>query len=189
MPLTPVGLSAVLIPNLVGAGMLGTGLPQYALGVSNGVVLYNLQLKVITVDAGTLGAGVGLLPLLVPQPLLLSGLFAGFAAQALIGPMAPPLAIGLANGLSLGLVQGLVTTVHPTVGVGACVARFVGPSAVPSMIAGFASAGMVGPGATKKASAIGIALDIVFQAFTLPIPIVGPPSILPGGGAGFGTVV
>lgn len=190
MPLTPVGLAGALIPMLAASGMLGPAMPQLASGVAAGVILYNTSsLKVITVDAGTLGVGAGAAPVLVPQPLLLSSLLTAFAATGILGPMSPLLALGLANGLSIGFLQGLLVTVHPTVGVGAGVAKFVAGTAVPSMIAGFASVGMVGPGAIKKATAIGIALDITFLALVLPTPIVGPPTPLPSAGAGFGQIV
>jgi hypothetical protein len=57
------------------------------------------------------------------------------------------------------------------------------------MLTGFASAGMNGIGAVKQASAIGIALDLIFAAYTIPVPILGSPSILPGAGVGIGKIV
>jgi len=190
MPLTPVGLAGVLIPALVTSGMIGTAVPQFATGVATGATLFLQSASVSTIDAGTLGVGAGTIPLLVPQPLLLANMLAGMGAAGILGPMAPLMALGLANGLSIGFLTGLLVTVHPTVGVGAGVARVVGSgSAVPSMIAGFTAAGMTGSGAVKKATAIGIALDITFGVFVIPTPIAGAPAPASGAGVGFGKIV
>lgn len=178
MPLSPVGLTAVLVPALISAGQLGIAVPQFALGVSTGVVTTTSASLVVSLNAGTAGPGVSAIPLIVPQPLLLAQLLVGFAATGQVGPMAPLLALGLANGLSLGFLQGLVTMVQP-VGVGAGVAKVIAAAAIPSMIGGFASAGMAGPGSVKMATAIGIALTNLFNTYAFPVPIAGPPSIVP----------
>jgi hypothetical protein len=189
MPLTPVGLTAVLIPALVSSGQLGIAVPQLAAGVANGVTVFAQQSTVTSVDVGTLGAGVSAIPLVVPQPLLLTNILAGFAATATIGVMSPLLAVGLANGLQLGFLQGLLVMTHPGVGLGAGVAKVIGVGGVPAMVAGFASAGMVGPAAVKMATAIGIALTLTFGTFVMPVPILGPPNIVPGAGVGIGKIV
>jgi hypothetical protein len=190
MPLTPVGLAGVLLPALAASGMIGTATPQFATGVATGTTLFLQAATVTSIDTGTLGVGAGSVPLLVPQPLLLANVLTGMAAAVIVGPMAPPMALGLANGLSTGLLQGLLVTTHPSVGSGAGVARVVGSgSAVAPMIAGFAAAGMVGPGAVKKATAIGIALDITFAAFVIATPIAGASAPSPGTGIGFGKIV
>jgi hypothetical protein len=190
MPLTPVGLTAVLLPTLISSGMVGPSIPQYALGVSNGVTAFLQSATVQTTDVGTLGSGVGLIPLIVPQPLLLTNILQGMQAAGTFGPMAPMMALGLANGLAAGLLQGLITTTHPGIGVGAGVARIVGAgSAIPQMIQGFSSAGMNGPGSSKQATALGIALDSTFATFLIPTPIAGPPSPSGGSGVGFGKIV
>ncbi len=189
MPLSPPGLSAALIPALAASLMVGTGMPQLAQAVANGVVLWAATgATVTTVDTGTLGVGAGIIPLIVPAPLLLGNLSIGFAAQGMLGPMAPLEIIGLSNGLSVGLAEALLLTVHPTVGTGAGIARITG-TAIPSMIAGFSSAGMTGTSATQHATAIGMALDLTFAEFILPFPIVGPPSIVPSAGVGTGNIV
>jgi hypothetical protein len=163
-------------------------MPQLAQGVAMGVVLWaNSGAVVTTVDTGTLGVGAGAVPLVVPSPLILGNLTTAFAAQAMLGPMAPLECVGLSNGLSLGLAEGLVVTTHPSVGVGAGVIKITG-TAIPSMISGFASAGMTGPGAVKQATAIGMALDLTFTEFVLPTPIVGPPSIVASAGVGTGKI-
>lgn len=190
MPLTPVGLAGVLVPSLVASAMIGTAVPQFALGVANGTTLYLQSATVETADVGTLGAGVGSIPLLVPQPLLLTSLLSGMGSAGVLGPMAALLAVGLANGLSVGLLQGLIVTTHPTVGTGTGVVRIVASgSAVPQMITGFASAGMTGSGATKEATAIGIGLDLTFSVFTTATPIAGASAPSPGAGVGFGKIV
>jgi hypothetical protein len=163
-------------------------MPQLAIGVANGLVTWAGQAVVLTVDTGTLGAGVSIAPLIVPSPLLLQNILIAYAAQGMLGPMAPLQAAGLANGISLGLLQGQLIVYHTSVGAGACVARITGTS-VPSIIAGFASAGMTGPSGIKQATAIGIAIDLTFTTFTTPLPIVGPPSISPGAGVGAGKIV
>lgn len=189
MPLTPPGLAGVLIPALVASAQLGIAVPQFCLGVGTGVTLFAQASTVTSIDTGTLGVGVSVLPLLVPQPLLLTSMLSGFAATGTIGVMAPLLAVGLANGLSLGFLQGLVTMTHPGVGLGAGVAKVIAVGAVPSMIAGFAAAGMVGPAAVKMATAIGIALTLTFAVYILPVPILGPPNIVPGAGVGIGKII
>ena len=186
MPLTPPGIVGVLAPNLAATGNIGMGMPQLSSGVAAGIMLWNGVLKVTTVDTGTAGMGAGALPCLIPQPLLLSNLLTGFASFGNVGPMMPLLALGLSNGLALAFLQGIVTTVHPSVGTGTAVARFVGSSAVPLMIAGFASVGMVGPGPIRIASSIGMGLDLAFAVFSLLVPIIGPPSPIASSGVGTG---
>ncbi len=189
MPLTPVGLAGVLVPALISAAQVGIAVPQYALGVATGVTIFAQQSSVTSTDTGTLGAGTTTVPLVVPQPLLLASILTGFAATGTVGVMAPIHAVGLATGLSVGFLQGLVVMTHPGVGVGAGVAKVLGVGAVPAMLAGFSAAGMVGVGAVKMATAIGIALTLTFATFVMPIPIVGPPSIVPGSGVGIGKIV
>jgi hypothetical protein len=147
--------------------------------------------KVTTVDAGTLGAGTGIIPLIVPTPLVLTSLTTGFASSGILGVLAPKLIVGLATGLTSGwLALALLQTVHPTVGVGTGVARIVGPSAVPALIGGFAAVGMVGDGPTRIARAIATGLDITFASFVqLGLPIVGSPSPVGSAGVGIGTVI
>ncbi len=168
---------------------VGVGMPKLATGVAAGVMLWVPQVQVVTVDVGTLGVGVGTTPCLILQPLLLVGISAGFAAQGLVGPMSPLTILALANGLALAFPQGLIVTAHPTVGIGAGVCSFKGPSAVPSMIEGFATVDMTSGGAVKMATAIGMGLDTAFAASLIPTPIVGPPAPAPGGGTGTGKIL
>jgi hypothetical protein len=189
MPLTPAGIIAALTPNLAATGNLGVSVPKLAAGVAAGIALWNPTVRVTTLDAGTLGAGTGVLPCLLPQPLLLGGFTAGMASFGIAGIFAASLALGLANGLAQAYPQGLISTINPTVGVGTGVAKFVGPSAMSAMNQGFSSAGLVGPESVKIANAIGFGLSQAFAGFTVPIPIVGPPSTVGSSGSGSGTIV
>jgi len=192
VPLNPPALAAAfLAPNLLSTGNIGMGMPKFAMGVAVGVCQYlTVQAKVVTVDAGVLGVGTSIMPLLVLPPLLQGGLYAGFSSMGILGPMAPLLITGLTNGLITGWTAlALLQTNHPGIGVGAGVARIVGPTAVPAMIAGFASMGMLGDGPIKTATAIGIGLDITFAGFFEPVPIVGTGSPVGGAGVGFGSVI
>lgn len=189
MPLTPPGLLAPIAANLIATGHLGIATPQLAAGVAAGIMLWSPLVQVISVDVGVLGAGTGLVPLLVPPPLLLAGLAVGFASFLLIGPIAPLTVQGLSQGISQGMLLGQVITVHPTVGIGGGVCTFKGPPAGPLMIAGFASVGLIGISAAQMANAVGLGLDIAFTTLVLPTPIVGSPSPFPSGGAGIGKIV
>lgn len=148
------------------------------------------QAKVLTVDTGLLGVGTSILPLVVAPAAVQSALYASFSAAQLIGIMAPRLIVGLANGLASGWSSlALLQSQHPGVGVGSGVARIVAGPAALSMIAGFASAGMIGDGPVKVARAIAQALDTTFAGFVTPVVIVGSPSLVSGAGVGLGLVV
>jgi len=192
MPLAPPALAAgFLAPNLASVGQIGPAVPQFASGIASGVVAYLTGgLKVLATGGGVTGAGTTILPLIVPPPLMQSALLGGFSSLGIIGPLSPLTATGISNGLTQGwLALALIQATWPNVGVGAGVAKFLGPSAIPFMVSGFASAGMVTSGSVKMATAIGTALDTVFQSLVVPVPIVGSPSIVPANGLGFGFIV
>ena len=193
MPLNPPALSAGFIaPNLISTGNLGTGVPKLAMGIAIGVCQYlTVQSKVTSVDVGTAGAGATFFPLIVPPPLLLGALTSAFAGTGILGVAAPQFIAGLTTAFTTGWTAlAFLQITHPTVGVGAGVAKIVGPSAVTAMITGFSAMGMAGPGPAKMATAIGIGLDTTFASFVqLAVPIVGSPSIVPSTGVGFGTVI
>ena len=189
MPFTPAGATIALTAGLASALHIGSGAIKLATAVAAGVSTWLHSVPVVTVDVGAIGAGAGAIPLIVPPPALISGLTAGFAAQGILGPMSPLTILGLANGLSTAFAQATVITTHPGVGSGTCSVKFTGSSAVPAMIAGFASQAMTTPGSIKMATAIGIGLDITFAAFATQSPIAGAPGPSPGGGAGFGVIV
>ena len=189
MALTPPTLAGTLIPNLAATGHLGVSMPQFALGVANGVLQWFQVLVVATADTGQLGAGAGVVPLIVPQPVLLAAMSSTFPASGITGIMAPLTILGLSNGLSLGFAQGQVLTTHPMIGVGTGVCTFKGPPAVPSRLAGFASAGLVGTGMVQIATALGVALTTVFSSLVLPTPIAGAGSPASGAGTGTGKIL
>jgi len=190
MPLTPFNVAGILTQQLVVTGNIGVSVPQLALGVANGLCLWTSgTLLVATVDTGTLGAGVGAFPCVIPPPLLFAGLTLGFASAGLVGISVPSLLAGLTSGLALAFPTGVITTVHPAVSTGVATVTFPGPSSVPSMLTGFASAGMVGSNNAQLATGIGLGLDFSFASFTIPIPIVGPTTPSAGGGVGYGKIV
>lgn len=190
MPVTPVGIIGVLIPNLVATSLIGVGVPTYANGVAQGLVNWIPQVSVQTQDVGTGGSGKNVpLPLLVPQPLLVANITSGMAAQDLLGVFSPLLILGLSNGLSLAFLQMLVNTTHVGVGTGTGVASFRAPPATPSMIQGFKSAGMKGPATERKAAALGQAFDQTFASLLLPVAIVGSVTPSAATGRGFGKII
>jgi hypothetical protein len=191
MPLNPSALTPLIAVNLISTLQIGTGMPKLALGIATGVcTFFGTFAKVTSIDTGSLGAGNTTAPLIVPPPLLYSSILVGYASMGILGPMAPLNALGVANGIAAGLAAlAIVQVVHPGIGLGTGLMRVVGSSAVPAMIAGFATVQMVNDGSIKLASAIGIGLDIVFQSFVMPIPIVGSASPAGGAGVGFGFVI
>lgn len=190
MPATVPGIMGVLIPNLVSTGMIGQGVPTYCQGVAIGLSIWAPQVKITSVDAGTAGSGKCVpIPVLAPPPLVYGNVIAGMTSNGLLGILMPAFALGLANGLSASFAQMLISTTNPTVGSGAGVAKFVAPPCTPSMLQGFASAGMKGDATVRKARAVGMAVDLTFASLVMPIVIVGPSAPFAGGGAGFGTLV
>lgn len=191
MPLNPPSLtSGFMVPNLISVGNIGTGVPTYALGLSIGVCQYMAIAKVTTVDTGTAGVGVTVIPLIVPPPLLQGALYQGFSSMGILGQMAPLHIQGLTTGFVTGWTSlALLIVQHSSVGTGAGVAKLVAPTAVPLMIGGLASVGMTGEGPTKIGTAIGMALDITFSSYVQPVPIVGSGSPVPSAGVGLGAVV
>lgn len=189
MPVLPPAAVAIIYPSLLSVGMIGTGTPNYALGIATGLSLWVPTIQVSTIDTGTFGVGVGLLPLVVPPPLLIGTLTDGYVQNGLYGPMAAIQIIGLATGIAGALALGIITTAHPTVGVGTGVATFTPPPATPFMLQGFAAVGITGDGPTKNANAIGTGLMEALAALILPVPIVGSPAPAPSGGVGKGSIL
>jgi hypothetical protein len=175
MPLTPVGIVGLLIPNMIATGMLGSEVPKIAAGIANGLVKWVPSIVVQTTDTGSLGVGSGgPIPLVVPQPVLYANLMAGDAAFSFFGPMSPLFTLGVANGLAATFAQALIKTTHPGVGVGNGIATFRAPPAIPQMIVGFAEATLVGDGPTS---------------LVVPVQIVGSASPSGGSGTGFGQII
>lgn len=190
MPIALPVAVPTLAANLVSTGMLGVGVPKYATGVINGLTLWVPQITVNTNDVGSGGVGTNVpLPLLVPTPVLLANLTSGMISQGLFGPLAPPFLLGLANGLTAVFLQTLVVTQHAGVGTGAGVARFIAPPAFPSLIAGFAMAGITGVATSRKAQALAQGLNVTFASLFLPVAIVGSATPSVTSGVGFGKII
>lgn len=191
MPLASPALTSVLASQIVAAGCIGMDVPKLANGIAIGVCQFlTVQSKVTSIDTGLLGVGTSIMPLLVPSPLIQSSLMAAFPSAQIIGIRAPQLILGLTNGLAAGFASlALMQIAHPGIGVGTGVARVVGGTAIPAMIAGFAAASMVGDGPVKMARAMGTALDTIFASYIQPVVIAGSPSIVGGAGVGLGVVI
>lgn len=189
MPLVAPILSASVTAGILSGGLIGPAVPQLGSGIGQGIALWAQQLKVTTVDAGAAGTGKGLGPLLIPQTLIMNSLLLSYTINGQLGVMAPLEASGIATGLFVGFGQGLISTTHPSVGVGAAVARITGPPAFSSLMQGFSSAGITGSGASKKANAISMALTMIIQTLVLPVAIVGAAGSSPSSGSGFGSII
>ena len=173
-------------------GLLGTSVPQLALGISNGLILYAAQgITAITVDVGTLGTGVGTgIGVIVPPLLISKHMLDTFAAALILGPFSPPLINAISLGLSQSLLTANINTQNTGVGLGVGTLFLIPSSGAPFFIDGFTKAGIAGPSAQSMATAVATALDI---ALAIPTPkgvvaIAGPPNILPGAGAGQGKI-
>jgi hypothetical protein len=189
MPLVAPALSATITAAIFAGGLIGPAVPKLGSGIGQGIALWVKQLKVTTLDAGAVGVGKGLAPLIIPQPLIMVNLLIAYAENGQLGVMAPLEASGIANGLFTGFAQGVISTTHPSVGSGAAVARIVGPPAFSSLMQGFLSVGITGQGASKKANAISMALNVVIQTLVLPVAIVGAPGPSPSSGSGSGSII
>ncbi len=189
MPFTPTAATGILFGSIISAGNIGTGVMKLATGVAFGTDAWLHTVNVTTIDTGTVGAGVGVIPFLVPQPLLLGTLTAGFADQNILGISAPLLILGLANGLSLALATGLITTTHPSVGTGTGVVTFSAGPATQAMIAGFNAQGMNTPVSQKLAIAISQGLNSALSSFVTVTPIAGASGPVASSGTGSGTII
>lgn len=190
MPVIAAPATADLLPQLAGCSILGVGAPKLAFAICTGLSTWTPRIKVFTADAGTAGVGKGVpTPILLPTPLLIQYLTAGFAQEGILGLMAPPLILGLATGISQIYLKVFTNTVHSSVGVGAGLARFQTDPLVPDLLAGFAAIAAVGEGPTKMSKAIGSAMSLTFSGVTQPQPIVGTPSIIASTGVGVGTLL
>lgn len=192
MPMDPGTLTPIFAANLIAVGMIGPSTIQLATGLANGTSIYaNTVIQFISVDAGTLGAGVGLGAGVIVPPAIIPAMIGSFAGHGILGPFSIPTATGIANGLTLSFALAIIQTVSAGVGLGAgfgfCIPN---PGAsVGIYTAAFIAAGMVGPSSVQLASAVAVGLDMVLPASTAPVAIVGPPNILPGAGAGIGKLL
>lgn len=192
MPLSPPITTPIFLSDLAANALIGISTPQFALAVATGLQIYaGSGLQVVSVDVGTLGAGVGLgLGVTISPSILIASFTASFAANGLLGIMSPPMINALALGFATVMQQGIVTTVSAGVGLGAGVATLVpnpGASAA-AWVAGFAAAGLVGPNIPQMANAIAQGFDTAAPSAIGAVVIAGPPNILPGAGVGTGVI-
>lgn len=192
MPLAPPITTPIFTADLAANAIIGISTPQFALAVATGLQIYaGSGLQVVSVDAGTLGAGVGTgVGVTIPPPVLIAALTASFAANGILGIMSPPMINGLALGFATALQQGVVSTVSAGVGLGAGVSTLLpnpGASAA-AWIAGFAAAGLVGPNIPQMANAIAQGFDTAAPSAVGAVVIAGPPNIVPGAGVGTGLI-
>lgn len=189
MPYSPTFAIPVINTSLASVGNIGQGATKFASGVAFGIENWIHTIKVTTVDTGTLGAGVGAIPLIIPNPVLFTSLSIQFIAQGIIGVMAPLTVTGLTNGIVTALATAIVSSTHPSVGTGSAVVRFSPGPSTQGMIQGFQSQQMNTPASIKMATAIAQALDIVFASLVLVSPIVGPSSPTGSSGVGSGSIL
>lgn len=189
MPLTPVSVAAIMLPNLAAASFIGVGTPKLARAIGIGLSTWTPKISISTIDAGTGGAGKGVpVPILLASPVVQANLYAGFTGQKILGLLAPLFITGLTNGLTQTYLTALTNTVHVGVGVGSGVATFKAPPAFGDLKIGFNAVGATGDGATKFCRALAQALESTFSTLVLPQPIVGPPSPSAASGRGSGSI-
>jgi hypothetical protein len=168
-------LTGTIESALRGVSLNGFSISQLASGVAQGVFLWVQSLVVPMNAVGLVGVGSVSFPFTVPPGGLNGTLTANLAP---FGTMAPILAQGLGIGITAGLATGLIIGAVPGVGTGTAIVRFQG-TAVPHIVAGFASRGLVGTQAPILAQAIGAGIDTFFAAYTLVVPVVGGSGAYP----------
>jgi hypothetical protein len=185
----------MLMGQFAANGLLGTGTPALAQGLSLGIAGNILATGLVqTVDAGVVGAGVSTGKIIGPNPGVLTPLLIGqMAAGGFLGVAAVPMATAISLAFCTWFLAGnLVITVNAGVGVGVATGIVSGlqPSAMQTMLLGtLAGSGMLGVQIPQLAQAV--ANSIVPHLLTMGIyiaPITGSPSIIPGAGSGFGKI-
>jgi len=192
MPMDPATLTPVFLSQLISVGLIGPSTIQLATGLANGTSIYaETVVQFQSVDAGTLGAGVGLGASVTVPPTIIPAMIGSFTAHGILGPFSIPTATGVANGMMLAFKLAIIQTVAAGVGLGAGVGFCIpNPGASAGIyFAAFQAAGMLGPSTIQLASAVAAGLDLVLPTSIAPVAIVGPPNILPGAGTGIGKLI
>ncbi len=196
MALVSSGLQGIMIGQFASAGIVGSSASQLASALSQGICINILSTaQVQTVDAGTAGAGTGVSKVIGINPGALTPMMIGqFASQGLIGPYSAGLARAISTAFCTWfLASNQTSTVHSGVGLGVGNGKVIGlsPSAMGNMIRGMMAAnGLLGTYSPKIATAVGTAIASHVLAMGVVVtPILGPPSIAPGAGSGFGKVL
>jgi hypothetical protein len=191
MPLGPPTIP-IFQAALASHGLVGSGSVQLATGCANGLQLYmsGAGCTIISIDAGTLGAGTGIgAGIILAEPLLsgiMSSMFLGFL---LGGPFSPVTADAISFGVCMSLATAVISTINAGVGVGAGKVQCI-PNGTGGLVftGAFLATGMTGSMVPSLGQAVGGALDASIASALGVVAIVGPPSILPGAGIGVGTV-
>lgn len=196
MALVAGALQGLLLGQFAANGILGSSSPQLASALANGITTNILATaNVTTVDAGTLGAGVGNSKVIGINSGDLKPMMIGmFAAQGMLGTHSAPLASAISDAFCIWFLAGNQTiTSHAGVGLGVGTGKVIGltPAAMEGILVGMlASSGILGIYSPKLAKAVANSIVPHILAMGMVItPIVGNPNILPGGGAGFGKVL
>lgn len=194
MALIPPAVSAILLANLAGNGILGISAPQLALAVSSGFCTYMLAGPVVTTaDVGTLGAGAGVGFGLILSPVSLSSsLRATFTAHGINGANREMMVNAISGALSQSLLLAQIVTLNAGTAVGTGTVVTVAPNpliSIPAMVSAFIGSGLIGVASFNLAAAIAEGVDQALPQARGQIVIAGPSSPLPGGGVGVGRVL
>lgn len=189
MPLLSSIGTPILLSSLAGVGLVGISTPTLAKAIATALVSWGQSRSVSTVDVGTVGVGVGFLPLIVPLPSFYAALLSQAKAQGMDGVFTPLFLAGLSQGTTAFLANGIIATQHPSVGVGTAIATVGGPPSPPICLQAFASLGLTGETSLRLARVLGFSLDAVIPSTPYPLPIVGSPSPTSTGGSGVGSVL
>jgi hypothetical protein len=195
MALVGSALEGLIIAQCAASGILGVSTPQLAKALSLGISLNILATaQVITVDAGTAGAGVGTSTVLGISAGILGPLMVGnFASVGMVGPFSAPLALAISQAFGIWFLTNQTTTIHAGVGLGAGTGKVVGlvPATMGTQIQGFmASFGLLGTFSPLLAQAVALSICTHILATGIVVtPIAGPPSIVPAAGSGNGKIL
>lgn len=193
MPLDPISVTGIMRLALLGAGLIGTGSNQLAVGLSNALCTYGkTAMSVGTIDVGTLGTGKGTgVGVVLPQPILMASLSTSLPGGGIAGLSMPQLALGISIGYSTALSTAIINTFHPSVGIGAGKLQ-IAPNTIAAIgifTQAFISAGMSGNMIIPLATAIVKGLDAVLPAAIGVVAITGSPSTSPSSGVGSGKLL
>lgn len=193
MPLDPITVGTTMRGYLTAHTIVGMSSGQLSAAVSSAISTYGKTgMSVGTVDVGTAGTGKGAgIGIFIPPPILTQSFTASFISNGITGIVSPFLISALALGYSQVLSLAVINTIHPSVGsgTGTVVISVNTPVAIQTYITAFASAGLVGAGASNVATAIAIGLDQALPIARGQVAIAGPAGPSPAAGVGSGKLV
>jgi hypothetical protein len=192
MPINPATTLPIFTAALSANALIGKSAIQLATGLSLGLFQYvQAGLTVISIDAGTLGAGTGTGPGIILTPLTITPLLlASIGGHGMTGSYVPPLVDAISIAVSSSFAQAIVETINPLVGIGAGKLQLI-PNGTGSAIfpAAFLESGLTGLMAANLGSAVGLALDSAVPSAIGVIAIIGSPSIISSVGTGIGRII